>query len=44
MPDAMTTDRPYRKAMSREDTRKELIKKSGIEFDSKIVEKFLNVI
>jgi len=42
--DAMTTDRPYRKAMSREDTRKELIKKSGIEFDSKIVEKFLNVI
>ena len=42
--DAMTTDRPYRKAMSREDASKELMQKSGIEFDTEIVEKFLNVV
>jgi len=42
--DAMTTDRPYRKGMSKEDAKKELIKKSGIEFDPKLVEEFLKVI
>jgi putative nucleotidyltransferase with HDIG domain len=42
--DAMTTDRPYRKAMSTEDAKKELSKKSGTEFDPKIVEKFLSII
>ncbi|NQT95107.1 MAG: HD domain-containing protein [Candidatus Omnitrophica bacterium] len=42
--DAMTTDRPYRKAMSKEDAKKELIDESGTEFDPKIVEEFLKVI
>ncbi|MDD5504975.1 MAG: HD domain-containing protein [Candidatus Omnitrophica bacterium] len=42
--DAMTTDRPYRKGMSRDDAKKEIEKKSGIEFDPGIVKSFLNVI
>lgn len=42
--DAMTTDRPYRKGMNREDARKEIEKKSGIEFDPGIVKSFLNII
>jgi len=42
--DAMTTDRPYRKGMSKEDAKKELLKKGGIEFDPAIVEAFIKVI
>ncbi|NQT90400.1 MAG: HD domain-containing protein [Candidatus Omnitrophica bacterium] len=42
--DAMTTDRPYRKAMSREQAIKELKAKSGEEFDPKVVEEFLKII
>jgi HD-GYP domain-containing protein (c-di-GMP phosphodiesterase class II) len=42
--DAMTTDRPYRKGMSKKDASHELVNKSGIEFDPEIVEKFLSVI
>jgi HD-GYP domain-containing protein (c-di-GMP phosphodiesterase class II)/HAMP domain-containing protein len=42
--DAMTTDRPYRKGMSKRDASHELLEKSGIEFYPEIVEKFLSVI
>lgn len=42
--DAMTTNRPYRKGMSKEEARQELRRKSGIEFDPKIVEEFLTII
>ncbi|MEW5950628.1 MAG: HD domain-containing phosphohydrolase [Elusimicrobiota bacterium] len=41
--DAMTSDRPYRKAMSRERAREELIKGSGKQFDPKVVEVFLSL-
>lgn len=41
---AMTTDRPYRKALSREDALKEILQKTGTQFDSECVEAFLNVI
>ncbi len=40
--DAMTTDRPYRKALSREDSIAELKRMSGTQFDPKIVEAFLS--
>jgi HD-GYP domain-containing protein (c-di-GMP phosphodiesterase class II) len=39
--DAMTTDRPYRKAMSSETALEELRKNSGIQFDKDIVEAFI---
>jgi HD-GYP domain-containing protein (c-di-GMP phosphodiesterase class II) len=42
--DAMTTDRPYRKGMSKKEASHELLEKSGIEFDPEIVKKFLSVI
>ena len=42
--DAMTTDRSYRKGMSKKDASQELVAKSGTEFDPEIVEKFLTVI
>jgi diguanylate cyclase (GGDEF)-like protein len=42
--DAMTSDRPYRKAMSPEAAVDELRKFSGIQFDPDIVEKFIEVI
>ncbi len=38
--DAMTRDRPYRKAMSREEAMKELIRCSGTQFDPSIVSAF----
>lgn len=38
--DAMTTDRPYRKAMSKEEALKEIIKYSGRQFDLDIVNIF----
>ncbi|MFH1619323.1 MAG: HD domain-containing phosphohydrolase [bacterium] len=41
--DAMTSDRPYRKAMSREKSLEELKKGSGTQFDPKVVEAFLLV-
>ena len=40
--DAMTEDRPYRKAMAEAEARGELHRNAGIQFDRKIVEKFLN--
>jgi len=42
--DAMTTDRPYHKAMSREEAKKEIEAKKGIDFDPEITEKFLKII
>lgn len=39
--DAMTTDRPYRKAMNFEVAFKELRKNSGIQFDKDVVEAFI---
>ena len=41
--DAMTTDRPYRKAMSSEAAVEELRKNSGIQFDKDVVEAFIRV-
>lgn len=42
--DAMTTDRPYRKGLSTEEAKKELIKYIDIRYDRKVVEAFLSVI
>lgn len=41
--DAMTTDRPYRKALSLEVAFNELIKFSGSQFDAAVVDAFLSV-
>lgn len=40
--DAMTTDRPYRKALDKEIAIKELKKFSGIQFESNIVKAFID--
>lgn len=42
--DAMTSDRPYRKALSREEAIRELKRCSGTQFDPKVVEVFLEII
>jgi HD-GYP domain-containing protein (c-di-GMP phosphodiesterase class II) len=42
--DAMTTDRPYRKALSTEEAKQELKKYIDIRYDRKVVEVFLSVI
>ena len=42
--DAMTSDRPYRKKMTEEEAKKEIKKFSGIQFDPKIVETFLELL
>lgn len=42
--DAMTNDRPYRKAMTHEDAVRELNKCSGTQFDPHLVTKFLEVL
>jgi len=42
--DAMTTDRPYRKALSIDEAREELKKYVGIRYDPKVVETFLSII
>jgi HD-GYP domain-containing protein (c-di-GMP phosphodiesterase class II) len=39
--DAMTTDRPYRKALEKEAAIEELKKCSGTQFDSQVVEAFI---
>lgn len=41
--DAMTTDRPYRKALTDHDAREEIIRCSGSQFDPVIVEAFFNI-
>jgi len=42
--DALTTDRPYKKAMTKEDAKKELRKLAGVKLDRKIVEAFLETL
>jgi putative nucleotidyltransferase with HDIG domain len=42
--EAMTSDRPYRKALLLQDAEQELRKSAGIWFDAKIVETFLNMV
>ncbi|OFI06773.1 cyclic di-GMP phosphodiesterase response regulator RpfG [Clostridium acetireducens DSM 10703] len=42
--DAMISDRPYRKAMKKEEAIKELIKFKGIQFDPNLVEKFIEMV
>jgi len=42
--DAMTSDRPYRKALTSEQARKELEKDSGKRFDPQVVEAFLRLL
>ena len=41
--DAMTSDRPYRKALRYEDAREEIIRNSGVQFDPSVVEVFLSI-
>lgn len=41
--DAMTSDRPYRKALSYEEARAEVKRCSGTQFDPKVVEAFLKI-
>lgn len=42
--DAMTSDRPYRKAMSIEEAKQELKKYAGKHFDTEVVNKFINIL
>ena len=42
--DAMTTDRPYRKAMDSQQAKQELLKYKGIHYDEKVVDAFINCI
>lgn len=42
--DAMTSDRPYRKAMTKESAIKEISKGSGAQFDPKVVQAFMEVL
>ncbi|OPX90150.1 PAS domain S-box protein [Pelotomaculum sp. PtaB.Bin117] len=41
--DAMTSDRPYRKAMNQDEAMAELIRCSGTQFDPRIVQKFVEI-
>lgn len=41
--DAMTSDRPYRKALTYGDARDEIIRNSGTQFDPQVVEVFLTI-
>jgi len=41
--DAMTTDRPYRKALTDQDAREEIAQCSGSQFDPAVSEAFLNI-
>ncbi|MBA7468127.1 hypothetical protein ES707_03368 [subsurface metagenome] len=41
--DAMTSDRPYRKALTKEEARKELEKESGKRFDPQVIKAFLRL-
>jgi len=42
--DAMTTDRPYRKALGVDGAKKELKRYVGIRYDAKVVEAFLSIV
>ena len=41
--DAMTSDRPYRKALSFQDAREEIVRCSGSQFDPDVVQAFLRI-
>ena len=41
--DSMTSDRPYRKALSTQQALNEILKYSGSQFDPKVVEAFLDI-
>jgi HD-GYP domain-containing protein (c-di-GMP phosphodiesterase class II) len=41
---AMTTDRPYRKAIGSEEARRRLVEASGSEFDPQVVDALLRVV
>jgi HD-GYP domain-containing protein (c-di-GMP phosphodiesterase class II) len=41
--DAMISDRPYRRALTYEDARDEIIRNSGTQFDPRVVEVFLTI-
>jgi putative nucleotidyltransferase with HDIG domain len=42
--DAMTSNRPYRKALAKKEARKRLLEGAGTQFDAEYVEKFIEVI
>ena len=42
--DAMTTERPYRKALSAEEARQEIINNRGIQYDPEVVDAFISYI
>jgi putative nucleotidyltransferase with HDIG domain len=42
--DAMTTDRPYRRAFTKEETLVELEKKRGIQFDEKVCDAMIEIV
>lgn len=42
--DAMTMDRPYRRALSREEAVREIVRCSGEQFDPRVVECFIRII
>lgn len=42
--DAMTSDRPYRKALTREEAIEELRRNSGTQFNPELVKKFISII
>ncbi len=42
--DAMTSDRPYRKALSRREALREIEKNSGAQFDPSLVDMFVNIL
>ena len=41
--DAMTSDRPYRKGLTRDEAIAEIVRFKGIQFDEYVVEAFLKV-
>lgn len=41
--DAMTSDRPYRNALSFQDAREEIVRCSGSQFDPDVVQAFLHI-
>lgn len=41
---AMTSDRPYRKALTREEAQEEIVKRAGTQFDPEVVQVFLRVV
>jgi HD-GYP domain-containing protein (c-di-GMP phosphodiesterase class II) len=43
-PEAMTADRPYRRALAETEARAELLVHAGTQFDERVVEAFLRVL